>query len=103
MSNLLESLFQAFAFKIAPLLASILISIAYLPQIWKTWRTKNVEGVSLWFWIIINAFLFCMWSNSLSSLIYDHRLGYFITETINWLFALIQLILVIVYRKKNKK
>lgn len=98
------SAFLYFAVKIAPVLASILITITYAPQIWKSTKTKNVEGISLWFWILLNLFLLCMFSNALGLFIANgaSALGYLITEAINWGFAIWQLILIIVYRKKKK-
>ena len=95
-----------FAFKVAPVLASCLITIAYTPQIWKSHTTKNVKGISLLFWILINAFLLCMWSNALGIWLTTKTsgaFGYFMTETINWAFAFWQLILVIVYGKEDRK
>lgn len=97
--------FMFFATKIAPVMASILITIAYIPQIWKSHRTKNVEGIALWFWILINLFLVAMVSNALGLFIINgaSAIGYLITELINFLFALWQLILVIVYGKEIRK
>jgi uncharacterized protein with PQ loop repeat len=96
-------LLPVFAYKIAPTAATFLISIAYLPQIIKTFKTKSVGDLSLGFWLLINAFLFCMWSNSLAVLIETGRLGYFITETINWALAAIVLGQILYYRRKDVK
>jgi uncharacterized protein with PQ loop repeat len=90
-----------FAYNIAPTLATILISITYIPQIIKTYKTKSVEDLSLLFWVILNMFLLCMWTNSLFSLIDSKNIGYFITETINWGLALVVLIQILKYRKKK--
>lgn len=96
-------LFKTLAFSIFPSLATVFITIAYLPQVYKTFKTKSVGDLSLGFWVLINLFLVCMWTNSLASLIYDGRVGYFLTESVNWLFAIIVLVQILVYRKKDKK
>lgn len=96
-------LFTIWAANIAPTLATIFISIAYLPQIIKTQKTKSVEDLSLGFWILINAFLICMLSNATYLLITADGLGYFLTELVNFIFAAIVLIQILVFRKKNKK
>ena len=94
--------FILFATKIAPFLASCLITITYLPQIWKSHKSKNVDGISLPFWILLNLFLVCMVSNALGLFFLNgmSALGYLITEIINFAFGFWQLILVLVYRKK---
>lgn len=94
-------LFEMWATKIAPSLATIFISIAYLPQILKTLRTKSVEDLSLGFWILINAFLICMVSNATYLLLTADGLGYFITEVINFALAAVVLIQILIYRKKK--
>lgn len=99
----IEPAFKTFAFVVAPFVASCVIVPAYLPQAIKTQRLKDVSGISIWFWILINVFLFCMWTNSLASWIYDGRLGYFITETLNWAFAIWVLGQCIVFGKKDRK
>lgn len=98
-----EPLFKTFAFVIAPIIASIIIVPAYLPQAIKTQRLKDVSGISIWFWILINIFLFNMWVNSLAAWIYDGRVGYFVTESLNWAFAIWVLGQVIVFGKKDRK
>lgn len=90
-----------FAYNIGPTLATILISITYIPQIIKTYKTKSVKDLSIWFWIILNMFLFCMWTNSLFSLIDSKNIGYFITETINWTLAIVVFVQILIYRKNN--
>lgn len=98
-----DPIFKYIAFVLAPLIASCVIVPAYLPQAIKTQISKNVSGISLWFWILINIFLLCMWTNSLGALIYDGRLGYFITETLNWAFAIWVLVQVIVFGKEDRR
>lgn len=101
--NWFEPIFKFIVFVVAPIVASCVIVPAYLPQAIKTQRLKDVSGISIWFWILINIFLLCMWLNSLGAWIYDGRLGYFITETLNWSFAIWVLGQVIIFGKKDRK
>lgn len=98
------SAFLFFALKVAPIMASYVITLTYLPQIWKTTKTKNVDGISFQFWVLLNVFLLCMFSNSLGLLITTgaSALGYFVTEAINWGFAIWQLILLVIYGKEER-
>jgi uncharacterized protein with PQ loop repeat len=88
---------------IAPTLSTILISVAYLPQIIKTFKTKSVKDLSLGFWILINAFLLNMVANATYMLITANAIGYFFTEIANFVLALIVLGQIIYYGKKYKK
>lgn len=97
--------FIFFAMKVAPFLASCLITITYLPQIWKSHKTKNVDGISLEFWILLNLFLVCMVCNALGLFFVNgtSAIGYLITELINFGFGFWQLILVIIFGKEGRK
>jgi uncharacterized protein with PQ loop repeat len=90
-----------FATVVAPTLSSILITIAYLPQVVKTQKTKSVEDLSLGFWILISAFLVCMVLNATYLLATAHAVGYFVTEMINFIFALTVLTQILVFRKRK--
>jgi uncharacterized protein with PQ loop repeat len=96
MTNLLTT----FATTIAPTLSSVLITIAYLPQVIKTAKTRSVKDLSLGFWVLINAFLVCMVANATYLFITSHAVGYFVTELINFAFALVILTQILVYRKR---
>lgn len=95
-------LLTTFATTIAPTLSSILITIAYLPQIVKTQKTKSVEDLSLGFWILITAFLVCMVANATYLLVTAGAIGYFVTEAINFTLAFVVLVQILVFRKKVK-
>jgi MtN3 and saliva related transmembrane protein len=87
---------------ICPTLSSILITIAYLPQIIKTLKTKSVRDLSLGFWILISSFLVCMVTNATYLyLTTPNSLGYLITEAINLLLALVVLFQIIYYSKRT--
>lgn len=99
----MSELFMFYAWKVAPTMATILITIAYLPQIIKIKKTRSVKDISLGFWIMINLFLVNMWVNSIAVLMTTDRLGYFITESINFALALVVLIQIIFYSRKGIK
>lgn len=88
---------------IAPTLSTILISIAYIPQIVKTFRTKSVKDLSLGFWILINAFLLNMVANATYLLISAKAIGYFFTEIANFALALVVLGQILYYNRKTEK
>jgi MtN3 and saliva related transmembrane protein len=99
----MEQILTHWSTVIAPSLATILISIAYVPQIVKTYRTKKVDDLSLGFWILINSFLVCMVSNASYLLITANGVGYFVTEIINFVLALTVLSQILYYRKQTIK
>lgn len=95
-----------FSTKIATVIASYIVVIAYTPQLWKSYKTKDVSGISLPFWILMNIFLFCMFNNATALWVTTHSagsFGYFITEGLNWGFAIAQLYFVVKYGKEDRK
>lgn len=96
-------LLRYFAYSIGPTLSTVFITLTYLPQIIKIHKTKSVEDISVMFWILLNMFLICMWTNSLFSWIDSGNFGYFMAESINFAFAIIVIIQILVYRKKKTK
>lgn len=96
-------LFKIWATMIAPVLATVLISLTYLPQIIKTYRTKSVKDMSVAFWVLLIGFLICMMSNATYLLITTpNGLGYFLTELANFVLAVVVFGQIIYYTKKNK-
>lgn len=91
---------MAFFFLVVlPAVSSVLITVAYPPQIIKNYRTKSVDDLSLVFWIIISTFCFSMVGNA--GFLYfkmTGTAGYLITESINLAFALIILGQIIYYK-----
>lgn len=88
---------------ILPNIATILLVICYLPQLIKTHKTKNVEGMAVWFWILLisSLSLFLIY-NILLFIEFGVYMG-IITEGANVLFAIIVLIQVLMYRNKSTK
>lgn len=86
-----------------PMLSTLFLTACYLPQIIKTYRTKDVESISLTFWVLLNLALTCLLINAAVIYVQFDTYGYLIAESINEGFALVMMIMVIRYRKKAKK
>lgn len=81
--------------------ATFFLVAAYIPQVVKTFRTKDVTGVSLPFWILINIALTLLWINALYLFLTTGVYGYLITESFNESLALVMLVMTIKYRRKE--
>lgn len=84
-------------------IATFFLVAAYLPQVYHTWKTKDVTGVSLTFWVLINIALTCLLINAVVIFIEFGTYGYMVTEIFNESLAFIMLIMVLKYRKKGSK
>ncbi len=79
-------------------LAALLTTIAFLPQLYKTWQTKSADDVSLVMLILFIIGLFC-W------IIYGLKINsipILVANIITFVFNFSILILKISYRKTNK-
>ncbi|WP_028125279.1 PQ-loop domain-containing transporter [Eremococcus coleocola] len=83
----------------APLVSAVCITISYLPQLWLTFTTHNVSGQSLGFWTLLVISLFGLVLQQYGLIRYEGNKSYvgFITQLINFSFALIMLIMVIIF------
>lgn len=89
-----------FLLNILPTIAGVFLGICYIPQIVKTYKSKNVENISFPFWIILNIALSFLVVNAVVVFLTSGVWGYMVTETFNEGLALVMLMLVIKYRKK---
>lgn len=83
-----------------PTLATVFLTICYIPQIIQTFKTKDVSGLNVKFWIFLNIALSLLFANATVVFIQFHTWGYMLTEFLNEGLALVMLIMVIKYRKK---
>jgi uncharacterized protein with PQ loop repeat len=90
-----------FLLNLLPTIAGILLGICYIPQIRMTYRTKNVEGMSVAFWIILNFALSFLVVNAIVVFITSGVWGYMVTELFNEGLAFITLMMVLKYRKRK--
>lgn len=91
-----------FLVNLLPSIAGIILGICYIPQIKTTYLTKNVEGMSLAFWILLNVALTMLFINAIVVFINSGYTvwGYMATELFNEGLAFVMLLMVIRYRKK---
>ncbi|MCY9308810.1 PQ-loop repeat-containing protein [Bacillus inaquosorum] len=90
-----------FLIALLPNIATVLLAICYAPQIWKTAKTKNVEGMAIWFWVLlITALTLFLIYNILLFIKFGVYMGV-ITEGVNVGLAIVVLIQVILYRDKK--
>lgn len=90
---------DSFLLNILPSIATVFLVAAYIPQVVHTYKTKDVSGVSLTFWILMNVALTCLLINSIVIFIQFGTYGYMVAEIFNEGLALVMLIMVLKYRK----
>lgn len=84
-----------------PIAATVFLTVCYLPQIIKTYRTKDVSGISLPFWVFLNVALSLMLVNSIVIFIEFGTWGYMVTEILNEGLAFVMLVMVLRYKKRG--
>ena len=87
---------------LVPSIAGIVLAFCYVPQIMTTLKTKNVEGMDIRFWIILNIALLLLVINAVTIFVVHGTWGYMLTELFNLGLALVMMTLVLKYRKKDK-
>ena len=78
-------------------LAALLTTIAFLPQLYKTWQTKSADDVSLVMLILFITGLFCWIIYGLKI----HSIPILVANIITFIFNFSILILKITYRKNK--
>jgi uncharacterized protein with PQ loop repeat len=91
---------MTFLLDVLPLIAGVLLAITYVPQIIKTHKTKDVTGMSVWFWILLIFALMGLTANAITIFILYGTWGYMVTEFFNTGLAIYVLCQVLYYRKK---
>jgi uncharacterized protein with PQ loop repeat len=84
-----------------PIVATFFLTLCYVPQTIQTVKTKNVEGLNLWFWIFLNIALTFLLTNAYTIWGLFNTYGYLFAEILNEGLAFVMLALVIKYRKKR--
>jgi MtN3 and saliva related transmembrane protein len=84
---------------VIPLIATIFLVICYFPQLHKTWKTKDVTGISLSFFVMLNIALSLLLVNSVLLYTINGNFGYVVTYIFNEGLAFIMLIFILKYRK----
>lgn len=77
--------------------------IFYIIQIAKSVKVKSAKGISWVGWTMLNLALLSMFTASVGVFYYFHTYGMLITESANLVLALIELFLILKYRKNDKE
>ena len=89
--------------QIAGVLASAVLAISYLPQIWNLYKTKSTEGISLSFWYILDLSLLMLFILAVDSYMKTGEMGLIIAQGLNLVLAAIVTGQVIYYKRKEKE
>lgn len=93
---------EFFLLNILPQIGTFLIGAMYVPQIFKTHKTKDVTGMSIVFWTMLVIALSVLTVNALTVFITFGTFGFLITEVVNLSLAVVVLIQVLKYRKPKE-
>lgn len=91
-----------FLLNVLPQIATVLIALMYVPQIVRTHKTKNVEGIAVSFWILLVAALIVNTTNALIIYTTSGVYGTLITQSVNLTLA-ITVLTQVAYYKLNAK
>ena len=90
-------MFEIDAIEIIGFIAAFLTTSAFVPQVYKTWKTKNVEAISLTMYLVMftGVFLWLLYD------IYMNSLSMLIANIITSSLILVLILLKIKYSKKE--
>lgn len=91
-----------FLLNLLPSIAGIVLAFCYVPQIITTIKTKDVSGMDIRFWLILDIALLFLTINAITVFIVHGTWGYMVTELFNLGLAIVVTILVLKYRKKDE-
>lgn len=86
---------------VAGILATPILALSYLPQIIQIAKTKSVDGISLSFWLILDASLLCFVILALDGFIKTGATMLLIAQGLNLALALTVTFQVLAYRHKG--
>mgnify|MGYP001175450188 FL=1 len=86
---------------IVPMFAIPLLTLGYIPQLIKTFRTKDVSGISKAFWVMLSGALFCVLVAQVTSFVVYGTWGLMLKEIINFIPAFAMMIMVFMYSKNT--
>lgn len=90
---------------VAPMIAMVAITLSYLPQLKMTYKTKDVSGQAVGFWMLLTVALVGTTAQQLGTVLFEGVRNYsgLITQSVNLLFSSIMLFMVTKYRNKGEK
>lgn len=92
---------EFFLLNVLPQIGTFLIGAMYIPQIVKTYKTKDVSGMAVSFWIMLVLALSVLTINATVVFITFGTFGFLITEIINLSLAVVVLIQIMMYKKRK--
>lgn len=87
-------------FNLLQLIGGIILSVGYLPQIYKTYKTKSVEDLSTAYYFNIFLGVGLMEAYAIFSAIHGVAYMFLVTNTIAWACCTSMLVLTVKYRKR---
>lgn len=87
---------------ILPQIGTFLIGAMYIPQIIKTNKTKDVSGMSIWFWLMLVMALSVMTANALVVFLVYGTYGLLVTESVNLVLAIVVMWQVLKYKNNTR-
>ena len=88
---------------IVPMVATVFLVICYVPQIIRTYKTKDVSSISLSFFVLLNIALSLLLLNSILLFTQNGNFGYVVAYIFNEGLAFIMLIMILKYRENKSK
>lgn len=87
---------------LAGILATPVLAVSYVPQIWNLYKTKSAEGISLSFWLILDTALICLFVLAVNSYLVAGTVGLVIAQALNLVLALIVTVQVVYYKNHHE-
>ncbi len=88
---------MTFNVEIIGMVAAVLTTSGFVPQVYKSWKTKSVDGVSLTMFMVLFIGIICWF---FYGLLID-SISVILANLISGLLVLVQIILKILYHKKK--
>lgn len=84
----------------APTVSTLMLMISYVPQIYTTVTTQNVEGQSVMFWILLSIACFGFFLQQIGLIKYEGLKKYSgaVAQGFNFACALVMLVLVLLFK-----
>lgn len=96
----MENITKKLLLSYAPAISTIMLMISYVPQIYTTITTQNVQGQSVMFWILLTIACFGFFLQQVGMVRYEGLKKYsgLIAQGVNFVCAIIMLVLVLVFK-----
>lgn len=86
---------------VIPIIATFFLIVCYFPQLYRTFKTKDVSSISLTFFLMLNIALTLLLVNSILLYTVNGNFGYVVTYLFNEGLAFCMLVLIFRYRNRS--